>query len=92
SDWVAVSHEPHAASPRGQGRYYGYGWWLRDFAGMRVPVAWGYGGQFIIVIDEFDLVVVATSKSTPGSDRRRHLRALYDLLEEQIILPLAAGS
>ena len=42
--WVRESHQPHARSPRGQGRYYGYGWWLRDLAGMQVPVAWGYGG------------------------------------------------
>jgi CubicO group peptidase (beta-lactamase class C family) len=89
---VAASLEPHAASPRGQGRLYGYGWWLRELGGVRVPVAWGFGGQLILVIEELDLVVVATSASTPGPDRRRHTRALYDLLEEQILLPLAIES
>ena len=89
SDWVEASLEPHAASPRGQGRLYGYGWWLRESGGVRVPVAWGFGGQLILVIEELDLVVVATSASTPGPDRRRHTRALYNLLEEQILLPLA---
>jgi CubicO group peptidase (beta-lactamase class C family) len=92
SNWVEVSHEAHASSPWGRGRSYGYGWWLREFAGMQVPVAWGYGGQLILVVEEFDLVVVATSVSTPGTDRRRHTRALYDLLEEQILLPLAVES
>ena len=92
SDWVEASLEPHAASPRGQGRLYGYGWWLRELGGVRVPVAWGFGGQLILVIEELDLVVVATSASTPGPDRRRHTRALYNLLEEQILLPLAVES
>jgi CubicO group peptidase (beta-lactamase class C family) len=92
SDWIEASLEPHAASPRGQGRLYGYGWWLRELGGVRVPVAWGFGGQLILVIEELDLVVVATSASTPGPDRRRHTRALYNLLEEQILLPLAVES
>lgn len=85
--WIQVSHEPHARSPRGQGRYYGYGWWLRDLAGLQVPTAWGYGGQLIFVVRELDLVVVATSDSDPAPQRRGHLRALYDLVEEDILRP-----
>ncbi|MDP6415005.1 MAG: serine hydrolase [Gammaproteobacteria bacterium] len=88
--WVQLSHRPHAHSPRGQGRYYGYGWWLRDLAGMLVPVAWGYGGQLIFVVEPLDLVVVATSDSTPGRTRRGHLGALYDLVERQILLQVTA--
>ncbi len=87
-DWVQVSHEPHARSPRGQGRFYGYGWWLRDLAGLQVPVAWGFGGQLIFVVREFDTVIVATSDSDPGPSRRGHLRSLYDLVEEEILWPL----
>jgi len=83
--WVEDSHKPHARSPRGQGRFYGYGWWLRDLAGMQVPVAWGYGGQLIFVVKELDLVVVATSESTPGASRRGHLGRLYDLIEEHVL-------
>lgn len=85
--WVQNSHQPRARSPRGQGRFYGYGWWLRDLAGMQVPVAWGYGGQLIFVVKELDLVVVATSESTPGPARRGHLGSLYDLVEEHILIP-----
>ena len=83
--WIESSYQPHAESPRGQGRYYGYGWWLRDLAGLKVPVAWGYGGQLIFVIKELDLVVVATSDSTPGAGRRDHLRRLYSLVEQLIV-------
>jgi CubicO group peptidase (beta-lactamase class C family) len=90
-EWVRVSHQAHATSPRGQGRFYGYGWWLRDLAGMLVPVAWGYGGQLIFVVKELDLVVVATSDSEPGPQRRGHLGRLYDLVEETILSPMAQG-
>ena len=83
--WIESSYQPHGESPRGQGRYYGYGWWLRDLAGLQVPVAWGYGGQLIFVIKELDLVVVATSDSTPGAGRRDHLRRLYSLVEQLIV-------
>jgi CubicO group peptidase (beta-lactamase class C family) len=89
--WVEISHQVHAHSPRGQGRFYGYGWWLRDLAGMQVPVAWGYGGQLIFVAKELDLVVVATSDSKPGPSRRGHLGRLYDLVETEILAPLRAS-
>lgn len=88
--WVEDSYKPRATSPRGQGRFYGYGWWLRDLAGMQVPVAWGYGGQLIFVVKELNLVVVATSESTPSPSRRGHLRSLYDLIEEHVLMPASA--
>lgn len=86
-EWVERSHQPYARSPRGQGRFYGYGWWLRDLAGLQVPLAWGYGGQLIFVVEELDLVIVATSESTPGGRRIGHLRGLYDLVETRVIAP-----
>lgn len=85
ADWVQVSHQAHATSPRGQGRFYGYGWWLREMAGMLVPLAWGYGGQLIFVVEEYDLVIVATSDSTPGNERSGHLRQLYAFVENNIL-------
>lgn len=89
--WIAQSYTAHADSPRGQGRHYGYGWWLRDLAGLQVPVAWGYGGQLIFVVKELNMVVVATSNSTPAPQRRGHLRDLYDLVEFEIIQPALNG-
>src|SRR5690606_18940419 len=93
ADWVRESHQPHADSPRGEGRHYGYGWWLRDMANLQVPLAWGYGGQFIFVVKEFDLVIVITSDSNPGPERGPHMRSIYELVEYDILQPLqiAAG-
>ena len=52
---------------------------------MLVPVAWGYGGQRIFVVERRDRVVVATSDSTPGRTRRGHLGRLYNLVEDKIL-------
>ena len=83
--WVDASFVTRVQSSREQDRYYGYGWWSRELAGYPVHYAWGYGGQFIFVIPKLDLVVVTTSVSEPSSERRSHLRAIYDLVEDLII-------
>jgi CubicO group peptidase (beta-lactamase class C family) len=89
--WIAASLAPRVESTREEGRYYGYGWWIRDFAGFTAPYAWGYGGQFVVLVPDLDLVVVATSASTPGTDRRAHTRRLYDLMEDLVIARAAAA-
>jgi CubicO group peptidase (beta-lactamase class C family) len=89
AEWIDASFQPHAESPREEGRYYGYGWWIRNMAGFESPYAWGYGGQFILLVPELELVVVTTSSSNPGPDRRRHTRAMYDLVEYEVIAPFS---
>ena len=84
ADWVQRSTTARVASPRGQGRHYGYGWWIRDTAGYETPYAWGYGGQFILLVPEEKIVVVVTSNSNPGDDRRFHTRAAYRLVESAV--------
>jgi CubicO group peptidase (beta-lactamase class C family) len=87
--WVEASLQPRAESTRERGRYYGYGWWIREMAGFETPYAWGYGGQFIILVPQLDLVVVMTSDSTPSSDRRPHRRSMYNLVEYLIVNPVS---
>ncbi len=89
ADWTRTSLRPRAVSTREIGRYYGYGWWVREMAGYWTPYAWGYGGQFIILVPELDLVVVTTSSSFPSEERRPHLTQLYDLIEHLVIAPLS---
>jgi CubicO group peptidase (beta-lactamase class C family) len=89
--WVDLSLQRLAESSRERGRYYGYGWWLRDMAGVQIAYAWGYGGQFILIAPGLDLVVVTTSSSLPGSDRRSHIRSLYDVLEKRVVETVAAA-
>jgi len=83
-EWVQASLTPRTTS-RFSGRQYGYGWWMRVLAGRQAYYAWGYGGQFIFIVPDLKLVVAMTSLPTPGDERRGHTRALYDLVEDQII-------
>ncbi len=87
ADWVAASLRRRAISTRENDRSYGYGWWIRNMAGHESPYAWGYGGQFIVLVPELDMVVVTTSSSNPGPDRRAHTRRMYDLVEYEVIAP-----
>ena len=87
-EWVRTSIEPRTTSRFGD-REYGYGWWVRQMGGTDVFYAWGYGGQFIFIAPSVRTVVVVTSVSTPGEERRGHLRRIYDLVEHDV-LPVAA--
>ena len=83
-DWVRQSFVARSRSER-TGRDYGYGWWMRRLGVYQAYYAWGYGGQFIFVIPDLELVVTMTSSPLPGEGRREHLRALYAMVEQQII-------
>jgi len=90
ADWIEQSLQAKVASPRGQGRHYGYGWWIRDTAGYETPYAWGYGGQFILLVPDYQIVVVVTSDSMPGPNRRLHTRSAYDLVELAVATTIAS--
>ena len=62
SGWIAESLKPWV-SPGGMGTSgvrYGYQWWLMPYGsrGARAATCWGYGGQFLFVVPEHDLVAV----------------------------------
>ena len=90
SEWVRKSFVPRSRSQR-SGREYGYGWWMRTMAGYRTYYAWGYGGQFIFIVPDLDLVVTMTSSPNPGAGRREHLRALHGVMEDQLIPAVIQG-
>ena len=90
--WIDRSIVPRGRSRWGSDREYGYGWWIRELGGRDAFYAWGYGGQFIFVIPGLDLVVVTTSRSDVSRERRDHLGAIYDLVEQLVIPPIAAAA
>ena len=59
--------------------------WIRDGFDALEPMVSRHGGQFAFVIPELRAVVVTTSVSDPGSERREHLDGLYDLVAETVI-------
>jgi CubicO group peptidase (beta-lactamase class C family) len=87
--WVDSSWIPRARS-RWSDQTYGYGWWIRDLAGYRTAYAWGYGGQYIFVVPELELVVVTTSASDVSAERRGHRRTVFEVVERLIVEPIAA--
>jgi CubicO group peptidase (beta-lactamase class C family) len=61
-DWIAASTREHIkASPLADG--YGYQWWTNSDGYV---MAIGFGGQFIIIHPEHQLVVVFTGATPPG--------------------------
>ncbi len=84
-NWIAQTRVPRGRSRWGSDREYGYGFWIRDLAGHASYYAWGYGGQFIFIVPDLSLVVVTTSRSDVSRERRDHLGAIYDLVEQLVI-------
>ena len=75
---------PRTSSPW-SGFRYGYGWWMRTSNGAPVYFAWGYGGQFIFVVPERELVIAVTSDPEPSSRERGHLGAIHALVDDLLI-------
>jgi CubicO group peptidase (beta-lactamase class C family) len=82
--------------PRGRSYWsdqeYGYGWWIRDLGGHRTYYAWGFGGQYIFVLPDLQLVVVTTSSSTVAEDRRSHRQNVFDLVESLVVERVSASN
>ncbi|HLG59910.1 MAG TPA: serine hydrolase [Vicinamibacterales bacterium] len=89
ASWIERSFVPRGRSSWSD-QEYGYGWWMRDLGGHRAYYAWGFGGQYIFVVPDLDLVVVTTSSSTVAEDRRSHRRDVFDLVEHLVVGPIAA--
>jgi CubicO group peptidase (beta-lactamase class C family) len=86
-EWIERSLVPRTRSTfSDQG--YGYGWWTRDLAGVRAHFAWGFGGQYVFVVPDLDLVVVTTSSPDVGETRRGHRQTVMEIVEELIVAPL----
>jgi CubicO group peptidase (beta-lactamase class C family) len=90
SAWVDASCTPRGRSRFNPDQGYGYGWWTRDFAGREACFAWGFGGQYILVFRDLDLVVVTTSAATVSDDRRDHRRMIFGILEQDIVPNVAS--
>ena len=72
------------------GRRYGYGWWVYEIDGYETCFAWGYGGQYVFVVPDLDLVIVTTASPDVSEERRGHRQLVFDILSRHIIEPIAA--
>lgn len=84
--WVQESTKKQVDTPNGlAGRYgYGYQWWQSKFGGYS---ARGFGGQFLFVMPEYNMVVVFSSGLVPND-----FFAPEELVEDYIIPAVKASS
>jgi CubicO group peptidase (beta-lactamase class C family) len=88
--WVETSCQPRTRSRWDPEREYGYGWWTQTLGGHRACFAWGFGGQYILVFRELQLVIAVTSATAVSDERHAYRQQLFALLETHVF-PLAAG-
>ena len=88
-DFIDDTFEARGRS-RISGREYGYGWWMREMDGRQAYYAWGFGGQYIVLVPSLELTVVSTSAATIGEDRRDHRRTVEDIIEQFVVAALGS--
>lgn len=92
ADWVRDSLQTYSEHAHGNiGRFqdlgYGYQWWSARVGDYHVNFAWGHGGQLIVIVHEFNMVVVVTADpfyEVYGSQSWQHEKAKFDLVGEFI--------
>lgn len=96
-DWVEASLKGHVWHPEHE-IWYGYYWWTDTFDDYLVHYAWGYGGQFIYLFPELEMVVVTTSELVyDPNDNYEHIDRLHEMVRDYVLPaverpPLAGGS
>lgn len=76
--WIEESWVPRGRSPWNE-QGFGYLWWTARWGGETAHFAWGYGGQYLVVVPRLDLAFVATtSLDGPARGSSRRLRRFFD--------------
>jgi CubicO group peptidase (beta-lactamase class C family) len=66
---------------------YGYQWWSAKIGDHQVNLAWGHGGQLIVLLDKYDLVIVTTADpfhEQHEGESWKHEEAIINLIAEFI--------
>lgn len=89
-EWVARSLVEHYDWRFNVGRLpgisYGFLWWVVPLAPGPLYFAWGFGGQYVVVVPELYLVIVTTNNwRGVGADAGRYERETMNLLVDYII-------
>lgn len=64
-------------------------WWLGQFSGQDSFMGYGYGGQFVIVFPELDLIVVTTAENNvPPETTNTQEWAIFDLVNQYVLASL----
>jgi CubicO group peptidase (beta-lactamase class C family) len=63
---------------------------VHELGGHDTCFAWGYGGQYIFVVPDLDMVIVTTASSDVSEERRGHRQQVFDILLRDVVQPLSA--
>jgi CubicO group peptidase (beta-lactamase class C family) len=63
SDWIRSAHQKHMARKYIPDNYYGYQFWVSDYGPYS---AVGFGGQWLTIVPEHNLVVVMNNRFAEG--------------------------
>lgn len=73
AEWVEESLQGYSkktwkyrVGPNWKANEYGYQWWSIKAGNYRYDLAWGHGGQQIVLIDELDLMVIVLADALYG--------------------------
>ncbi len=80
AEWVEAATTRRVDRVNSAGWGYGYQWWRLDRDGVDVWAGLGFGGQYLLVIPEHDLVGVVNSWNLFGGQRRGIRGPLLDAL------------
>jgi CubicO group peptidase (beta-lactamase class C family) len=86
-EWIDLAWRPRNRSPW-NGHRYGYLWWTEEWAGEVAHFAWGYGGQYVVVVPRLELVAVVTSSL--ARRQRGHTRDLRRFFDDFVVPAFAA--
>lgn len=81
-EWIKESTTPKTSLEPGLG--YGYFWWTKQFSWKERTVdsyfAWGYGGQYIFVVPQLDLVAVFNGTNWSTDPREIYFEVMQDYI------------
>jgi CubicO group peptidase (beta-lactamase class C family) len=90
-EWIETSWIPRTTS-RFNSHRYGYGWWIKEVDGHPVYFAWGYGGQYLFLVPDLELIVITTSMADEAPRDGGHLRMIHSILDEDLIPAAVKGA
>ncbi|HSR41599.1 MAG TPA: hypothetical protein VLL48_05500, partial [Longimicrobiales bacterium] len=82
SDWVAAATAEQVEDVNPAGFGYGYQWWRLDQGDTGIVAGLGFGGQYLLVVPDHDLVGVVNSWNLFGAPQASILPDFVDALLE----------